>query len=67
MPNEPARDPMAVLRISTEECAISNDIDDARHAAGEVIELGERGRGEDIARRARDAQAVAHVSGGLGI
>ena len=45
--------------------AIADDVDEPRHAARKPLDLAQRAGREDFARRARDAQAVAHVGGGF--
>ena len=51
--------------VGPEECAVTDDVDDARHAARQAEHLAQRPGSEDIGGGARDAQPVAHVGGGL--
>ncbi len=56
-----AGDAMLLARVGAEQRAVRDHVDDARHAAREAVQFRECAFGEEVARRAGHAQAVADV------
>ncbi len=50
-----------LARVGAEQGAVGDDVDDARHAVGQPVQLAHRAGREDFATCAGDAQAMADV------
>jgi hypothetical protein len=54
-----------ILGVGAEQRAIADDIDDARNATADVVDLAQCAAREDVDGRTGDAHAMAHVGRGL--